>query len=648
MGIEALLSTQIIDTTTVGRAVMTAADAAAARTAIGAGTSSFSGAYSALSGIPSTFAPSAHKTSHATGGSDALTAADIGAAATSHTHAASDITSGILATARLATGTASASTYLRGDQTWASVTGGVGGSTGSVDNAVLRADGTGGSTVQNSGLTISDTLEMRIGDATNAGKLRLQDSGQYSTANLFSVFLGGGFIGQDIATFTLKGNGEVYSYQGYTCSSAGSGFVGHQFVFDGGWGSIQRAVGTPTGNGNRISNTYGLYVTCGAGHGFSVAAGTSTTFIDVFNTFTNSTNYEKAILRFATYSSARYVQLACESLGTGIANMNLVLSPKGTGALIAGPMPDGTAVGGNARGNNAVDLCIGAKGSATNVASGNNSFLGPQGGTASGAGAVAFGGTASGNYSFVFPGGTTVSGVGAIGGYVVSGSQTVSGLAACAFGSSSSAVSGSRSFLLAGDFSVVSGDACFSHGYLPGAGGPTVAGTGNFCTAGGAASSTASWALSCGQSAQVRHPGQRAFAAGRFAAVADAQGCEWVLRNKTTDGTTAVTLFLDGSSARLTIPSGKILFATAQVVGSKSDGTAVAIYMRKFAIKNVGGTTTLVGSVETIGTDVAAGTSLSITADDTNDAVNPAVIGVSGETWRWVMTVYGVELAYGT
>ena len=38
MGIEALLSTQIIDTTTVGRAVMTAVDAAAARTALGLGT----------------------------------------------------------------------------------------------------------------------------------------------------------------------------------------------------------------------------------------------------------------------------------------------------------------------------------------------------------------------------------------------------------------------------------------------------------------------------------------------------------------------------------------------------------------------------------------------------------------------------------
>lgn len=60
MGVEAVIATQVIDTTSVGRAVMTAADAAAARTAIGAGTSSFDGAYGSLSGIPSTFAPASH------------------------------------------------------------------------------------------------------------------------------------------------------------------------------------------------------------------------------------------------------------------------------------------------------------------------------------------------------------------------------------------------------------------------------------------------------------------------------------------------------------------------------------------------------------------------------------------------------------
>ena len=45
--------------------------------------------------------PTAHKSTHATGGSDALSAADIGAASSTHTHAASDITSGTLSASRL-------------------------------------------------------------------------------------------------------------------------------------------------------------------------------------------------------------------------------------------------------------------------------------------------------------------------------------------------------------------------------------------------------------------------------------------------------------------------------------------------------------------------------------------------------------------
>jgi hypothetical protein len=40
--------------------------------------------------------------------------------------------------------------------------GGVGGSTGATDNAILRADGTGGATLQSSGVTISDNSEVLI------------------------------------------------------------------------------------------------------------------------------------------------------------------------------------------------------------------------------------------------------------------------------------------------------------------------------------------------------------------------------------------------------------------------------------------------------------------------------------------------------
>jgi hypothetical protein len=56
------------------------------------------------------------------GGNVSWTLGEIGAAPTVHTHAAADIVSGVIATARLAaTGTASATTFLRGDQTWATL-----------------------------------------------------------------------------------------------------------------------------------------------------------------------------------------------------------------------------------------------------------------------------------------------------------------------------------------------------------------------------------------------------------------------------------------------------------------------------------------------------------------------------------------------
>ncbi len=57
-------------------------------------------------------------------GAVSITAAGLGAASTSHTHAASDISSGTIATARLGSGTANSTTYLRGDQTWATISAG--------------------------------------------------------------------------------------------------------------------------------------------------------------------------------------------------------------------------------------------------------------------------------------------------------------------------------------------------------------------------------------------------------------------------------------------------------------------------------------------------------------------------------------------
>ena len=132
----------------------------------------------------------------------------------------------------------------------------------------------------------------------------------------------------------------------------------------------------------------------------------------------------------------------------------------------------------------------------------------------------------------------------------------------------------------------------------------------------------------------------------RFSANGDSQKIMSVLRAKTTTNS-AVELFISGST-RLTIPSGKVMAMTISITGVKSDGSAVAHYLRQYCIKNVAGTTSQVYAPVTIGTDSAAGTSISITANDTNDALNISATGIASETWRWVASVDAVEVAYGT
>jgi hypothetical protein len=73
----------------------------------------------------------------------------------------------------------------------------------------------------------------------------------------------------------------------------------------------------------------------------------------------------------ATTSTANNVAITNQHAGQ--TNSSLVLSPKGTGALLANK-PNGAASGGNARGSNAVDLQM-VRGGAAQVASGAQSFL---------------------------------------------------------------------------------------------------------------------------------------------------------------------------------------------------------------------------------------------------------------------------------
>lgn len=310
-------------------------------------------------------------------------------------------------------------------------------------------------------------------------------------------------------------------------------------------------------------------------------------------------------------------------------NVSVSIVPKGSGAFSL-HVPDGTAAGGNARGANAVDLST-SRSFASQVASGPRSFVASSGGTASGSGSNAFaGGEASGDGSVIFGPGTA-SGVNSF--QAASRTATVS--------------AGTRSVRFCGDGGVVNGIDCFAHGDVPGYGSGNNTGRNAVTFSGAWASQDTTFAQ--GYYAKSDRYGMKSWANGSFAVeFGAAQSVLFIARNKTVTNT-AVTLFLDGSSARLTIPSGTGMSCMIILKGLKSDGSVGARFMRLIDIKNVGGTTSLETTPEAIGTDYnPSGCVLAITADDTNDAAQVNITGVAAETWRWVMSAHGVELRYGT
>lgn len=172
-----VVATDITDSTSTGRSVLTAANAGAARTAITA-------------------------------------------AAATHTHAASDIVSGTVATARLGSGTADNTTYLRGDQTWATVSGGSGTPAGSDTYLQYNSSGSFGAsadlTWSESGkqLTVSGSPALI---ASNDGlTVSAQNTLTLDSASGGNVLIGGG-------SAHLVGLGQV----GYPVQIDGSFYMPH-------------------------------------------------------------------------------------------------------------------------------------------------------------------------------------------------------------------------------------------------------------------------------------------------------------------------------------------------------------------------------------------------------------------------------------
>lgn len=129
--------------------------------------------------------------------------------------------------------------------------------------------------------------------------------------------------------------------------------------------------------------------------------------------------------------------------------------------------------------------------------------------------------------------------------------------------------------------------------------------------------------------------------AGTFATTKDIYSFKRNLRASTTDATVTV-MTVDLAGNKLTISNNTAWFFTADVVGmiSGSGTGSVGGYKISGCIKNIAGTTALVGAPSVTNTfEDAAAWDITATANNTDDTLEIKVTGAAATTIRWVATI---------
>jgi hypothetical protein len=160
--------------------------------------------------------------------------------------------------------------------------------------------------------------------------------------------------------------------------------------------------------------------------------------------------------------------------------------------------------------------------------------------------------------------------------------------------------------------------------------------------------------IAIGNSAVSDRSGMYSVMHSGFASSGDSQKSNFLLRGTTTSNSYQ-ELFTNGSSLRMTIPSGKFWSGIINILGIRDNGENCARYMRQVTIGNVGGTTSLYGTTSAIGSDIHASkvigltthyTDNRITANNTGDYLSIEVYGLPSENMRWLASADGIELEY--
>lgn len=149
-----------------------------------------------------------------------------------------------------------------------------------------------------------------------------------------------------------------------------------------------------------------------------------------------------------------------------------------------------------------------------------------------------------------------------------------------------------------------------------------------------------------GRYSETRLLNQYAHSSSELGNVGDAQYTRNILMKQTTDATP--TACAKGLTEKYFIKTNGIFACTITVNGTNSDGTVAGFYKRQAYIKNIGGTTALIGAIQTIGTDIETGSigGIAITADNANDCLDITVTGKAATTIKWVAIVQAAEVGF--
>ncbi len=294
-------------------------------------------------------------------------------------------------------------------------------------------------------------------------------------------------------------------------------------------------------------------------------------------------------------------------------NVDAVISPKGTGALLA-QSPDNASTGGNKRGTYAVDWQM-IRNTNTMVASGIKSVIG--GGERNLANndyatiAGGFNGTASGINSFI--GGGDVN--------------TASGNWSTCSGGESNTASNSASTVGGGWINTASG---------------------LYSTVPGGFTNTASgdYSISMGKYAKADKYGQFTLATGRFAATGDAQSSMFVVFKNTIDATANVELLLGGVNS-ITMPTNSAWIFTGTVIGKTSATANYSCWTIRGSAVNNGGVITVNGI-----TLVLVNDGLTLVATPPNvqaiagSGIKVVVTGAAATSINWVAQLVTAEVLF--